>query len=125
MSLMVSMAEWEETRRRLHFGQRVSGRVAQVPRPGTIGVFVDIGLVVGGFVDVLLLPEDADRWPTEGTEAEFEVWWVDERPQVRLKPVDPRFLREDFDEWLSRWRPGWPLELGLPVLANDPPSHGT
>lgn len=125
MSLMVSMEEWEETRRRLHFGQRVSGRVVQVPRPGTIGVFVDIGLVVGGFVDVLLLSEDAARWPTEGTEAEFEVWWVDERPQIRLKPVDTRFLREDFDEWLSRWRPGWSLELGLPVLAIDPPSYGT
>ncbi|MFI5829233.1 hypothetical protein ACIA6C_18595 [Streptomyces sp. NPDC051578] len=114
---MVSTEEWEGTRRRLHIGQRVSGRVVQVPRPGTIGVFVDIGLVVGGFVDVLLLPEDAALWPTEGTETEFEVWWVAERPQIRLKPVDPRFRREDFDEWLSRWRPGWPLELGLPVLV--------
>ncbi|MEU9496587.1 hypothetical protein AB0K64_34200 [Streptomyces sp. NPDC053741] len=122
---MVNMVEWGEIRRRLHFGQRVSGRVVQVPRPGTIGVFVDIGLAVGGFVDVLLLPEDAARWPAEGTETEFEVWWVDERPQVRLMPVDRQFLREDFDEWLIRWRPGWPRELGLPVLAIETPSHGT
>ncbi|CAL9623649.1 hypothetical protein SUDANB6_05920 [Streptomyces sp. enrichment culture] len=118
---MVSMQEWEEARRRLHFGQRFSGRVVQVPRPGTIGVFVDIGLVVGGFVDMLLLPEDAARWPAVGTETEFEVWWVDERPQIRLKPVDPQYLREDFTEWLSRWRPGWPQEHDLPVLAIDSP----
>ncbi|AZK97833.1 MULTISPECIES: hypothetical protein [Streptomyces] len=122
---MMNMVEWEEIRRRLHFGQCVFGRVVRIPRPGTIGVFVDIGLAVGGFVDVLLLPEDAARWPAEGTETEFEVWWVDERPQGRLKPVDRHFLREDFDEWLSRWRPGWPQERGLPVLAIEPPSHGT
>ncbi len=57
-----------------------------VPRPGTIGVFVFIGLVVGGFVDALLLPDDATQWPTVGTESEFEVWWVDERPQKSTAP---------------------------------------
>ncbi|WP_432030076.1 hypothetical protein [Streptomyces sp. 1222.5] len=117
----MSVQEWEQTRRQLHFGQRFAGRVVQVPRPGTIGVFVFIGLVVGGFVDALLLPDDATQWPTVGTESEFEVWWVDERPQIRLKPVDSRYLREDFTEWLSRWRPGWPEEHGLPVLAIDSP----
>ncbi|MGW8631958.1 hypothetical protein [Streptomyces sp. NPDC055793] len=122
---MMNMVEWEEIRRRLHFGQRVAGRVVQIPRPGTIGIFVDIGLTVGGFVDVLLLPEDASRWLAVGTETEFEVWWVDERPQVRLKPVDRQFLREDFDEWLSRWRPGWPREVGLPVLTIEQSSQGT
>jgi hypothetical protein len=111
--------EWEETRRRLFFGQRFSGRVTRVPAPGAIGIFVDIGLVVAGFVDVLLLPRDAASWPTEGTESEFEVWWADERPQVRLKPVDPRYLREDYTEWIDRWRPGWPQEHGSPVTAID------
>ncbi|WP_436988177.1 hypothetical protein [Streptomyces sp. enrichment culture] len=90
-----------------------------MPSPGAIGVFVDIGLPVGGFVDVLLLPKSTARWPTEGTETEFEVWWADERSQVRLKPVDPRFVREDFTEWVGRWRPGWPQEHGLPVTAID------
>ncbi|MER6357925.1 hypothetical protein ABT186_40610, partial [Streptomyces sp. NPDC001634] len=113
--LVVNTKEWEETRRRLHFGQRFFGTVVGVPRPGTIGVFVDIGLAVGGFVDAVLLPRATDRWPAEGTESEFEVWWADERPQVRLKPVDPRFVREDFAEWLTRWRPGWHQEHGLPV----------
>ncbi len=116
---MVSPQEWEETRRRLVFGQRFTGRVVLVPSPGAIGVFVDVGLPVGGFVDVLLLPSDSARWPAEGAEAEFEVWWADKRPQLRLKPVDPSFLREDFAEWLSRWRPGWPQEHGLPITAID------
>lgn len=116
---MGSTQEWQETRRRLHFGQRLFGTVARVPRPGAIGVFVDLGLAAEGFVDVLLLPRDTARWPTEGAELEFEVWWADERPQVRLKPVDPRFVREDFTEWISRWRPGWPQEHGLPVTAID------
>lgn len=111
--------DWQETRRRLSFGQCLSGTVVRVPSPGAIGIFVDIGPPVGGFVDVLLLPRNTARWPTEGTETEFEVWWADERPQVRLKPVEPRFLREDFSEWVSRWRPGWPQEHGLPVTTAD------
>lgn len=79
---------------------------------------MDIGLPVHGFVDVLLLPHDAERWPVEGAEAEFEVWWADERAQIRLKPVEPRFLREDFAEWVGLWRPGWAQEHGLPVDGN-------
>ncbi|MFJ6662463.1 hypothetical protein [Streptomyces sp. NPDC091383] len=116
---MVSTEEWARERRRLRFGQRLSGRVVLVPRPGAIGVFVDVGLVVGGFVDGILLPQDAERWPTAGTESEFEVWWADDRPQLRLKPVERRYLREDFAEWAARWRPGWPQEHGRPVLAAD------
>jgi predicted RNA-binding protein (virulence factor B family) len=116
---MGSAQEWEGTRRRLYFGQRLFGTVTRVPDPGAIGVFVDIGLPVGGFVDVLLLPRNTARWLAEGTETEFEVWWADERPQVRLKPVEPRFVREDFTEWISQWRPGWPQEHGLPVTAVD------
>ncbi|MBP0450991.1 SUKH-3 domain-containing protein [Kitasatospora sp. RG8] len=105
---MVSVEEWIRVRRGLRLGQRLSGTVTAVPAPGATGLFVDVGLPVGGFVDVLLLPGDGHRWPAVGTVAEFEVWWADKRPQVRLKPVDRRFLREDFDEWRARWRPGWP-----------------
>ena len=105
---MVSVEEWIQARKSLRLGQRLSGTVAAVPNPGATGIFVDIGLPVGGFVDVLLLPSAAERWPAVGTVTEFQVWWADERPQVRLRPVERQFLREDFDEWLARWRPSWP-----------------
>ncbi|MET9914608.1 hypothetical protein ABZZ74_49360 [Streptomyces sp. NPDC006476] len=108
---MVSAEEWIRIRRGLRFGQRFRGTVTAVPRPGATGIFVDIGLPVGGFVDVLLLPQDAERWPGEGTEAEFEVWWADQRQQVRLKPVDPQFLRDDFARWQADRRPGWPEDV--------------
>ncbi|MCQ1579826.1 SUKH-3 domain-containing protein [Streptomyces parvus] len=108
---MVSVEEWIQARRGLRLGQRLSGTVTAIPRPGATGIFVDVGLPVGGFVDVLLLPFAAERWPEVGTVAEFEVWWADERPQVRLKPVDSQFLCEDFDEWLAQWRPGWPENI--------------
>jgi hypothetical protein len=61
------------------------------------------------------LPDAADRWPAEGTLAEFELWWADERQQVRLKPVDPQFVTDDFDECAAEWRPGWPEERGQAV----------
>jgi hypothetical protein len=102
---------WEQLRSRLRLGQRLTGTVVSVPRPGAIGIGVDVGLAVGGFVDVLMLPFDSTRWPTVGTEAEFEVWWFDERPQIRLKPVDPGFLRDDFDAWART--------MGFPAAANS------
>ncbi|MYV93614.1 hypothetical protein, partial [Streptomyces sp. SID1034] len=85
---MVSVEEWIQARRDLRLGQRLSGTVAAVPHPDATGIFIDIGLPVGGFVDVLLLPAAASDWPAVGTVAEFEVWWADARPQVRLKPLD-------------------------------------
>lgn len=108
---MVSAEEWIRIRRGLRFGQRFRGTVTAVPRPGAIGIFVDIGLPVAGFVDVLLLPAVVERWPGKGTEAEFEVWWADQRPQLRLKPVDPQFLRDDFAQWQASRRPGWPENM--------------
>jgi hypothetical protein len=27
------------------------------------------------------------------------LWWIDERPQIRLVPADPRYRREDFGTW--------------------------
>lgn len=65
-------------------------------RPGVTGIGVDLGLPVGGFVDVAHLPFDPGRWPALGTVTSFTVWWIDERPQIRLMPADPRFRREDF-----------------------------
>jgi hypothetical protein len=64
-------------------------------------------------VDVVLLPTVAEQWPGEGTEAEFEIWWADQRPQVRLRPVDPRFLRDDFAQWQANRRPGWPENVSV------------
>lgn len=112
---MVSDAEWKRIRGRLRFGQVLTGTVVRVPRPGTIGVFVDVGLEAGGFVDGLLLPRLPEHWPTEGTVTAFEVWWADERRQLRLKPVDPAYVREDFAEYAARMRPRWSAEMGQPV----------
>ncbi|MEV5977976.1 hypothetical protein [Streptomyces sp. NPDC052114] len=109
-------AEWARLRSELRLGQVLTGTVVRVPTPGAVGVFVDVGLPVGGFVDVLLLPGDADRWPVEGTVTRFEVWWAhQDARQVRLKPVDPAFLRADFEEFVAELRPGWPAQVGHPV----------
>ncbi|MFF4353784.1 hypothetical protein [Streptomyces sp. NPDC001530] len=80
----------------------MTGTVVRVPKLGAIGIFVDLGLPVGGFVDVLLLPRDPARWPEEGTVTDFEIWWMDERPQIRLKPVKSAYLLEDFDSWVAQ-----------------------
>ncbi|WP_185032732.1 hypothetical protein [Actinomadura coerulea] len=93
-------AEWPRLWSRLQLGQPLTGTVAWVPRPGAIGVGVDLGLPVGGFVDVLHLPLDRARWPAKGTTTDFTIWWMDERPQIRLMPADPRYRREDFDDWV-------------------------
>ncbi|MFJ6564200.1 hypothetical protein ACIQMV_30915 [Streptomyces sp. NPDC091412] len=117
---MVTDAEWERFRGNLRFGQVLRGTVVKVPRPGAIGIFVDIGLEVGGFVDVLLLPEQAERWPAEGTITDFEVWWADSRQQLRLKPSDPQYLRKDFADFTARVRPSWSSDIGQPVRDGGP-----
>jgi hypothetical protein len=96
---------WLRLRSRLTLGQRLQGTVLPTPWPaGATGIFVDLHLPVAGFVDVLLLPHDADRWPAVGTVTGFEIWWMDERPQIRLKPADPAYLRDDYTEWAIRFR---------------------
>ncbi|MGW6874582.1 hypothetical protein ACWGHA_19830 [Streptomyces xanthophaeus] len=117
---MVTDAEWTRMRTGLRFGQVFEGTVVRVPRPGTIGIFVDIGLGVGGFVDALLLPDETEAWPTEGTVADFEIWWADSRQQIRLKPSDPRYLRNDFTNFVERWRPGWASDVGQPLPDPEP-----
>ncbi|MFC9537721.1 hypothetical protein [Streptomyces sp. NPDC056975] len=120
---MVTDAEWVRNRRGLRFGQVFEGTVVNVPRPGVIGIFVDIGLSVGGFVDAALLPDQSEDWPAEGTVGEFEIWWADSRQQIRLKPADSRYLRSDFADYVERFRPGWPSDVGRPVRDPGPPSH--
>ncbi|WP_202121297.1 hypothetical protein [Streptomyces sp. BA2] len=111
-----SASEWKRIRGGLRFGQVFTGTVVRVPKPGAIGLFVDIGLPVGGFVDVLLLPTAAETWPAEGTVTRFEVWWAaPERMQIRLKPLEPAYLNEDFDELVTSLRPAWPSLVGQPM----------
>ncbi|WP_431787582.1 hypothetical protein HLK56_00145 [Streptomyces sp. G9] len=117
---MVTDAEWTRIRRGLRFGQVFEGTVVKVPRPGAIGIFVDIGLRVGGFVDVLLLPSEGEKWPAEGTVADFEIWWADSGQQIRLKPSDPQYLRTDFTDFVERIRPSWPADVGHPVRDPGP-----
>jgi hypothetical protein len=91
----------------LALGQRVSGEVVAVPKPGTIGIFVDIGLFAEAFVDVLLLPDGGDRWPGKGEVMDFLVWWISpDRSRIRLVPLDPRFRHDDFYNWLQAHPPG-------------------
>ncbi|GGS05464.1 hypothetical protein GCM10010236_70010 [Streptomyces eurythermus] len=83
-----------------------------MPGPGAIGIFGDVGSDVGGLVDVLLLPERAERRPGEGTVTGFGVWWADGRRQVRLEPSGPRYPRET-----SRTPRRASGPAGLPVSA--------
>ena len=86
--------ELDLQRGRYPLGAHITGRVSHIPRPGAIGLFVDLGEPPGGFVDVLNLPYAADEWPTVGTEATFEV--VQHRVgQVRLWPLDPELRTTD------------------------------
>lgn len=117
---MVTGVEWARIRRGLRFGQVFEGTVVKVPRPGAIGIFVDVGLSVGGFVDVLMLPSEGADWPAEGTVAGFEIWWADSRRQIRLKPSDYRYLRSDFTDFAERFRPSWPADVGRPVRDPGP-----
>ncbi|MEV4822951.1 hypothetical protein [Micromonospora sp. NPDC049274] len=77
-------------RRRFPVGDHVTGRVVHIPRPGSIGLLVDLGHQPEGFVDVLSLPHESADWPSVGTLTTFEV--LQHRPgQVRLLPLDARF----------------------------------
>lgn len=79
---------WPLLRPQLRLGQALTGTIAWTPRPGTIGIGVELGLSVGGFVDVLYLPNNTDQWPGLETITDFVIWWIDERPQIRLMPTD-------------------------------------
>jgi hypothetical protein len=83
-----------EARRLLPEGSRVTGTITIVPKPGTIGAFVDLPHGMKGFTDVLSLPRDASQWPAPGQELQFEVL-QHTSGQVRLWPLDPRFHHDD------------------------------
>lgn len=100
----ISAEDWQRLRPQLHLSQRLAGTIRPYPWPGGVtGIAVDLDLHVGGLVDVLLVPHDAERWLATGTVTEFEVWWLDDRLQIRLKPVDPAYLWDDFDERIVRF----------------------
>jgi hypothetical protein len=95
-------------RRRFPIGTHVPGHVSYIPKPGRIGVFVDLGRPPTGFIDVLHLPREERDWPSIGTVASFEVLqhrWG----QVRLFPLGDGIplaphsaFRLPEDEWRSR-----------------------
>jgi ribosomal protein S1 len=82
--------ELDAGRARFPVGEVVTGRVAFIPKPGVIGLFVDLGREPEGFVDVLHLPVEPGQWPPVGTVTTFEV--LQHRPgQVRLFPLSEQF----------------------------------
>jgi hypothetical protein len=95
----------DAARARFPVGEEITGQVIHIPRPGTIGLLVDLGHEPQGFVDVLHLPRDPDQWPPVETVTAFEV--LQHRPgQVRLFPLDERFRSPDhllgtptLDDW--------------------------
>jgi hypothetical protein len=88
-------------------GERVHGRVLPLPfPPGQTGLFVDLGDGQIGFVDVLNLPEDPQRWPAAGRDGFFEVLQY-QRGQVRLFPLDADMRSETNRVWqwsADEWR---------------------
>ncbi|WP_181696371.1 hypothetical protein [Nocardia sp. GTS18] len=95
----------DAARRIYPVGDHVSGVVTMIPRPGTIGLFVDLGRPPIGFVDVLNLPESLDRWPTVGTVTDFEVL-QHRHQQVRLWPLDAAF-RSSSRRWSAMSERDW------------------
>jgi hypothetical protein len=86
-------------------GAVVTGTVSAIPRPGAIGLFVDLDGERQGFVDVLILPRRPESWPAVGTKTTFEV--LAHRPgQVRLWPLAPEFRSGPLDNGVSEaeWR---------------------
>ncbi|RAO47385.1 hypothetical protein GAR06_02408 [Micromonospora saelicesensis] len=94
-------------RRRFPEGEHITGQVVLIPRPGAIGLLVDLGQEPEGFVDVVVLPHEPADWPPVGTVTTYEV--LQHRPgQVRLLPLDERFRSRSYlpaslsdQEWLS------------------------
>jgi hypothetical protein len=94
-----------ERRNQLPLASQVVGQVRSVPRLGHIGIFVDIGLAVPGFVDSEWLPKNSDHWPSVGVSGRFEIL-QHRRNEVALLslegryrgPKRPRHFRHD-DEW--------------------------
>ena len=113
-------------RRRWPVGTRARGRVSGHPAgAGRAGVSVDLGDPVRGWVDMLLLPYDPDRWPPVGRTGVFEV--LQHRGfEIRLFPLDAgmrgercRHLRWSGAEWAEvsrRWPVGTAVEATVDVV---------
>lgn len=97
-------SDLDAARRTFLVGDHVTGTVTLIPRPGVIGLFVDLGTPPTGFVDVLHLPRSVDEWPGVGTVTDFEVLQHRHR-QVRLWPLDDAFRVGTADYWRSE--PEW------------------
>jgi hypothetical protein len=68
--------------------------------PGRAGIGVDLGQPPRGWVDILHLPDEPDRWPVVGRTGLFEV--LQHRPgEVRLFPLDAgmRGSRTRYSRW--------------------------
>ena len=110
--------------RRFEVGAVVTGKVSLIPRPGAIGIFLDLGGVPGeGFVDVINLPRQVEAWPAVGTTTTFEV--LSRRPgQLRLWPLAPEFrdgpFRNDVseDEWRAR-KAYYPVGTTLTAVVSE------
>lgn len=89
--------ELEAARLRYPIGDHVTGTITSIPRPGAIGIFVDLGAAPTGFVDVLHLPLSVGQWPVVGTTTDFEVL-QHRHGQVRLWPLDGAF-RSSTQRW--------------------------
>lgn len=101
---MTVVDDLSEARRLLPEGSQVTGTISRVPKPGVIGIFVDLPDGMSGFVDLLTLPWDADDWPAIGQSLRFEV--LQHRPgEVRLWPLDATFRHDDATpEAETEWR---------------------
>ncbi|WP_432850702.1 hypothetical protein ACQPXB_08625 [Amycolatopsis sp. CA-161197] len=96
--------ELDTARQTYPVGDHVTGKVTLIPRPGTIGLFVDLGEPPTGFVDVVHLPRLVDQWPGVGTVTDFEVL-QHRHQQVRLWPLDDAFRSSTASFWRSE--PEW------------------
>ena len=112
--------ELTAVRRRWPVGTRARGRVSDVPAgAGRAGVAVDLGDPVPGWVDMLLLPDEKDRWPPVGRTGVFEVL-QHLGDEIRLFPLDAgmrgercRQLRWSGAGWAAvsrRWPVGTAVE---------------
>ncbi|GAA1618281.1 hypothetical protein [Actinoplanes couchii] len=75
-------------RRRFPCGTRVRGTVSGFPAGvGAAGASIDLGGPLPGWVDLLLLPEEAAGWPPVGRSGFFEILQHRDH-EIRLFPLD-------------------------------------
>ena len=81
----------------------MAGTVSNVPRPGAIGIFLDLGATAPpGFIDGLALPRSADRWPSVGDVVRCVVG-QHRVGQIRLLPTDPPLTSKQLGRTVAQW----------------------